>query len=64
MFDIQLQDHGSIVIVSGVTPEGRDWLEENLDPSAQRWCGGFAVEPRYALAILAGAENEGLEVAA
>jgi hypothetical protein len=64
MYDIQTQDHGSIVIFSGVTPEGRDWLEDNLDPAAQRWCNGFAVEPRYALAILAGAENAGLVVAA
>jgi hypothetical protein len=64
MFDIQTQNHGSIILFSGVTPEGAAWLEENLDPNAQRWCNGFAVEPRYALAILAGAENDGLVVAA
>jgi hypothetical protein len=63
MFDIQVQDHGSIWIVSGVTPEGRDWLEENLDPAAQRWCNGFVVEPRYGVDIIEGAYSAGLEVA-
>jgi len=63
MFDIQIQDHGSIVILSGVTPEGRDWLEDCLDPEAQRWCGGFAVDRRFVPAIIDGAVKDGLEVA-
>lgn len=62
MSDISLSNHGSIVILTGVTPEGTAWLEENLDPDAMRWGGGFVVEPRYVGAITDGAANDGLEM--
>lgn len=62
MSDISLSNHGSIVILTGVTPEGSVWLEENLDPDAMRWGGGYVVEPRYVGAITDGAANDGLEM--
>jgi hypothetical protein len=62
MFDIHVFNAGSVVILTGKTPEGRDWLEANLDADASRWCGGFAVEPRYVGAILDGADSDGLSI--
>jgi hypothetical protein len=62
MSDIVLNDHGSIVVMTGVTPEGAAWLEEHLDPDAMRWGGGYVVEPRYVGAITDGAANDGLEM--
>lgn len=62
MCDISLNNQGSIVILTGVTPEGSAWLEENLDPEAMRWGGGYVVEPRYVGAITDGAADDGMEL--
>jgi hypothetical protein len=62
--DIRINNHGSIVILTGVSDAGIDWLEASLDPDAQRWgVNGWVVEPRYVDDILDGAHDDGLEVA-
>jgi hypothetical protein len=60
--DISIRNHGSVVVLTGVTPEGRAWLTDNIDPDAMRWGNGFAVEPRYVGPILDGAADAGLEI--
>lgn len=62
MSDIQYRNHGSVCILSGITDEGSQWLEENLATDAQRWGNGYAVEPRYVAPILEGAVDSGLSV--
>lgn len=62
--DIRVENHGSIVLLQPLTPEGRDWLEETTDPDATWYGGALVVEPRYVDPILSGARDDGLEVAA
>jgi hypothetical protein len=63
MADISIRNHGSILVLFGVTPEGLDWLESHLDPEAQRWGNaGFVVEPRFVGPITDGAAEAGLEL--
>jgi hypothetical protein len=60
--DIRILNHGSLVILIGISDAGGDWLNARLDPGALRWRGGFVVEPRYVDDILDGAHDDGLEV--
>lgn len=62
MADIIVNNHGSIIILIGLSDAGTAWLEESLDPDAMRWGGGYAVEPRHAQTIIDGATDDGLEV--
>lgn len=61
--DIQVRDEGSICLLSGESDDGQRWLEESLDPDAQRWGRGYVVEPRYVGDIVRGARDDGLLVA-
>lgn len=60
--DITVFNAGSIIILSGATPAGRDWLAEHMPADCQRWGTGYAVEPRYVQDILDGAMADGLVV--
>jgi hypothetical protein len=61
--DIHLAFHGSIIIATGITETGIDWLEENLEAGSMRWgANGYAIEPRYIGQIVEGAGNDGLTV--
>ncbi len=64
MPDIRVTNHGSIVILAGVSDAGERWLDAHLAYSDwQRWGpNGFAVEPRYVDDILDGAHEDGLEI--
>jgi hypothetical protein len=58
--DIQIEDHGSIILFRPLTVEATTWLQENTDG---QWFGGaLAVEPRYAGALEDGALSDGLTV--
>lgn len=62
-FDIEHVSHGSVSIVTGLTPSGDDWLAEHLQEGVQRWgVNGYVVEPRYVGDILGGAASDGLVV--
>lgn len=62
--DIRVADHGSLVVIAGVSVKGEEWLAANLDPDAQRWgVNGWVVEPRYVQDIVYGAMDAGLDVA-
>ena len=65
MPDINVQNHGSILVLSGVSEAGKSWLNDNvIEPNSevQMWGGGVVVEPRYVDHIVDGARNDGLEV--
>lgn len=65
MADIRVANHGSILILNGITPAGEEWLSEHCSDEAgevQTWGGGIVVEPRYVNDIINGAIAEGLEV--
>jgi len=62
--DITVRDEGSLVLLDSGTPEGRTWLDESLDPEAQRWGSAYVIEPRYVSDILEGAACDGLAVGA
>lgn len=63
--DVQVENHGSIVLLRPATPAGRQWLEAHCDRSGyQPFAGGTLLcEPRYVADIVAGARQAGLEVA-
>ena len=61
--DVAITYHGSVCVITGVSDEGKAWVEEHLpDVAAQRWAGGIVAEPRYVPAIIAGAMADGLEI--
>lgn len=60
--DINIIDHGSIVIFLPTSDAGREWVAEHIASDAMRWAGGVVVEPRYVEHIVLGAMNDGLEV--
>lgn len=59
--DITVDNCGSIFLFIGDTTAGQEWLEDNLQ-QATLFGDGFAVEHRYAFAIVEGAKQAGLEV--
>jgi hypothetical protein len=61
--DFVIADHGSILVLTPVTAEGRDWVDEHLPADAQRWARGVVVEPRYWPAIQDGIDCAGLSTA-
>lgn len=62
--DINIRNEGTIILLSGVSDEGTEWLKDNL-PEPNDWEPGnglFVVEPRYVADIVHGALNEGLTI--
>jgi len=63
--DFLFRDHGSICILTPLTPAGKEWFESNLpvdNPETQFWCGGVCIERRYVADILDGLKKDGLSV--
>ena len=60
--DALVASHGSVFLVTPMSPDAKAWMEENLS-HAQRFAGGFAVEARYIGDICAALDDAGLEVA-
>lgn len=63
--DIQVENHGSVVLLRPATPEAVDWIEQNIgeDNGYQPYWPTVLVEPRYLEHIICGMVNAGLEVA-
>lgn len=59
--DVSVAHHGTIAIVTPVTPAAIAWVEENV-ATDQWWCGGFAVEPRYLNDIISGLTEAGFSI--
>jgi hypothetical protein len=62
MADIEVSDHGTILIFAPLTPAARDWVAEFLPEDAQRWAGGTVIEHRYISDVVIGAQRDGLSV--
>lgn len=62
--DILAEPQGNIVLVSGGTDAGWEWLADNLQDGGLDWCGRYVVEHRYVVPILQGADLAGLLVRA
>ena len=63
--DFSFQNHGSICILTPLTPAAKDWFNEHLpidNPETQFWAEGIVVEPRYAPDIISGIQSDGLSV--
>jgi hypothetical protein len=62
--DLIGENHGSIVILRGMTDAGYDWIEQNVSGGGYQTVGLGArlVEPRYVSPILEGAEAHGFQM--
>jgi hypothetical protein len=64
--DFSFQNHGSICILTPITPAAKDWFNEHVavdNPETLFWAGGIAIEPRYVPDIVSGIQSDGLSVA-
>jgi len=62
MADIEVSNHGTIFIVTPLTPAGRNWVADFLPEDAQQWAGGVVIEHRYISDVVVGAQRDGLVV--
>ena len=61
--DIRVENHGSLFVLHPETPQGHEWIDDNIQgDEVQFWCGGVVVEPRYIADIVEGMKIDGLEV--
>ena len=60
--DVELSLHGSIDLLTPLTPEAQAWMNENIPDDAQWFGSGLAVEPRYVPDIVQGMIDDGLTV--
>lgn len=59
--DFLLVDHGSILILTALSDEAKEWIDDHLPDDRQTWGpNGTVVEPRYIGLILEGIESDGL----
>lgn len=63
--DFLFADHGSITVLSAITPAALQWVDEHLPEDAQHWGpAGTVIDPRYVADIVQGIINDGLVVRA
>lgn len=61
--DLDVESHGSIVLLRPRSETAEEWLRTKCDAPSWAWMGGaLAVEPRMLDAIVAGARADGLNV--
>lgn len=63
MNDVDVVDQGSVVLFTPITAEARDFVDDNVGLEDWQWLGGsFAVDARYAGALIEGFESHGFTV--
>ena len=63
--DIAFENHGSIVLIRGLSKFGQTWLDENVGNDETQYFGtAIVAEPRYCQSIIEGALGAGLGVRA
>ena len=62
MRDLLIRDHGSIFLLTAVTPAGKEWVAEHIPADAQTFGKAIVVEHRYIADIVNGARADGLNV--
>ena len=50
--DFAFSDHGSICILTALSPEGSQWVREYIPADAQRWAGGVVISPHFVCDVL------------
>jgi hypothetical protein len=54
MTDFRFTDHGSICILTPVSPSAIDWVNDHISDERPEYAGGIVIEPRYASDIIDG----------
>ena len=60
--DIRIENHGSLYLVYGLTPEARTWMTDNVLDDAIWWGDSLVVEGRYIAGLFDGMCDAGLVV--
>ncbi len=60
--DIQIENHGSIVLFQPMNKEAKAWINDHVQDDAQWFGRALAVEPRYAADLAQGMVEDGLVV--
>jgi hypothetical protein len=58
--DFAVSNEGSMVLLSALSAEAKDWVEEFIPSDAQMWAGAVVIESRYINDILNGIQDSGL----
>lgn len=61
LFDIELQDHGTIWLAIPLTDSGGEWIQDNI-PDAMPYADGVVIEHRFMPDIFKGMQEDGLRV--
>lgn len=63
MTDMTFANHGSITIMTPLTPAAHDWVSEHIPEDAMTWGpSGIVIEHRYVLDIMQGVLSDGLDI--
>ncbi len=62
MTDFHLDDHGSVVILTPVTQDAKDYAADMLPEDTQRWGSGYAIAHNYADDVVGLLLRDGFEV--
>jgi hypothetical protein len=63
MTDLHATDHGTVIIITPTSADGRAWWADHVDDTdAMAWGGGVACDHGPAAAIIDGAHAAGLAV--
>ena len=61
--DVLIENHGAIALLTPMTPDAHEWIEENLEIEPWQWIGcSIACEPRCLDGIIDGLQENGLVV--
>jgi hypothetical protein len=63
VYDVVIDDCGSVVVLTALTDAGRKWIDSNLLVESWQWIGcSLAVDPCYTLDLIDAMVDAGLDV--
>ena len=63
MSDIEIEDHGTVVLIRAMTAVGKAWVEEHVEAEDwQHFGDAIAAEPRAVPLVIDGMLADGIEV--
>ena len=61
--DVLVENHGSVALLTPMTPDARQWIDEHVQVEPWQWIGcSIACEPRSLEQIVEGMQESGLVV--
>ena len=60
--DVEVTDHGTVVLFRPLTDACRAWIDNNVDEDAMWFGGALAVEHRCAPYLIEGMRGSGLDI--